>query len=174
MMVLQSIEQACRQLGLQFSIRWRHLMLNGFNKPRYDCCWCKSDYHIVPRFRSFELQKFVTTKVFLATYFGLTAETFPGDFGPYWVIDNTPMSDEQTFLPLVLLFQKMRDNGKTKFLHIQASTTNATISTALINVGVFQAWKLYPEIMALVHQWGEWNDEGGESSRSSFGGSTGL
>jgi len=167
MMVLQSIEQACRQLGLQFSsslatsdAEWiqqtQSMIAAGAKAIIYNC----PSVSIIP-----ELAKICNdNKVFLATYFGLTAETFPGDFGPYWVIDNTPMSDEQTFLPLVLLFQKMRENGKTKFLHIQASKTNATISTALINLGVFQAWKLYPEILALGHQWGEWNFEGGRKA----------
>ncbi|NLJ38981.1 MAG: sugar ABC transporter substrate-binding protein, partial [Candidatus Atribacteria bacterium] len=135
MMVYQSIEQACRQLGLQFKgvlatsdAEWiqqtQSLIASGAKALIFNC----PSVSVIP-----ELARICNeNKVFLATYFGITAETFPGDFGPYWVIDNTPMSDEQTFLPLVLLFQKMRENGKTKFLHIQASKTNATISTALI------------------------------------------
>ena len=47
-------------------------------------------------------------KVFIATYFGYTGDIMPGDFGPYWVIDNTPFSDEQTFIPLTCLMEKMK------------------------------------------------------------------
>lgn len=51
--------------------------------------------------------------VHMATLFGITGEVFPGDFGPYWVVDNTPLSDLQTYFPLMVLFEKMEQNGKT-------------------------------------------------------------
>jgi ribose transport system substrate-binding protein len=79
-------------------------------------------------------------------------------------VDNTPLSDEQTYLPLMILMEKMKETGKTNLLHIQASKTAATVSTVYINLGVFQAWKNYPEIQLLGHQYGEWNYEGGSAA----------
>lgn len=167
MMVYQAIEQACGQLGLKFKgmlaqsdAEWiqqvQSLIAAGAKAIILNC----PPASVMP-----EVAKICNeNRVFLATYFGITGDIFPGDFGPYWVVDNTPLSDEQTFLPLVLLFQKMRENGKTKLLHIQASKMNATISTAYINLGVFQAWKLYPEMQVLGHQFGEWNYEGGRKA----------
>jgi len=89
---------------------------------------------------------------------------FPGDLGPRWVIDNTPLSDEQTFLPLMLLFEKMRRDGKKKLLHHQAHKTAATCSTVYINLGIYQAWRFYPEMEVLGHQYGNWNFEGGRKA----------
>ena len=167
MMVYQSIEQACKQLGLQSKgilaqsdAEWiqqtQSLIAAGAKAIIYNC----PNVSIIP-----ELAKICNeNKVFMATYFGITGEVYPGDFGPYWVIDNTPLADEQTFFPLVILLQKMKENDRTKLLHIQASKTNATISTALINLGVYQAWKLYPEMQVLGHQYGEWNYEGGRKA----------
>ncbi len=100
----------------------------------------------------------------MLTHFGYTGDMFPGDLGPRWVVDNTPLSDEQTYLPLMLLFEKMRENGKTKVLVHQASKVAATVSTVYINLGVFQAWKEYPEMQILGHQYGEWNYEGGRKA----------
>jgi ribose transport system substrate-binding protein len=102
--------------------------------------------------------------VFMATFFGYTGEMYPGDLGPRWVIDNTPLSDEQTFFPLMILFEKMRQNGKTKLLHHQAHKTVATVSTVYINLGVFMAWSFYPEMQLLGHQYGEWWYEGGRKA----------
>ncbi len=167
MMVYQAIEQACKQLGLKYKSAlaesdagWieqvQSMIASGAKAIILNC----PSVSVMP-----ELAKICNeNKVFLGTYFGYTGEVFPGDFGPYWVVDNTPLSDEQTFLPLVPLFQKMRENGKTKLLHIQASKVNATISTAYINLGVFQAWKMYPEMQVLGHQFGEWNYEGGRKA----------
>lgn len=167
MMVYQSIEQACEQLGLKFKgalatsdAEWiqqtQSLIAAGAKAIIYNC----PNVSVIP-----ELARICNeNKVFMATYFGYTGEIFPGDFGPYWVIDNTPLSDEQTYFPLVLLMEKMKENGRTKLLHIQASKTNATISTAYINLGVFMAWKNYPEITLLGHQFGEWNYEGGRKA----------
>jgi len=103
-------------------------------------------------------------KVFISTNFGYTGDVFPGDYGPYWVVDNTPMSAEQTYPPLTLLMEKMRQNGKTKLLHHQASKTAATVSTVYINLGVFMAWKNYPEMQLLGHQYGNWGYEGGRKA----------
>jgi ribose transport system substrate-binding protein len=167
MMVYQSIEQACRQLGLKFKgalaqsdAEWiqqtQSLIAAGAKAIIYNC----PSVSVIP-----ELAKICNeNKVFMATYFGYTGEIFPGDFGPYWVLDNTPLSDEQTYFPLTILLQKMKENGRTKLLHIQASKTNATISTAYINLGVYMAWKNYPEILLLGHQFGEWNYEGGRKA----------
>jgi len=102
--------------------------------------------------------------VFLTTHFGYTGDVFPGDYGPRWVVDNTPLSDEQTYPPLMLLMEKMRQNKKTKLLHHQSSKTAATVSTVYINLGVFMAWKKYPEIQLLGHQYGEWGYEGGRKA----------
>lgn len=103
-------------------------------------------------------------KVFLSTNFGYTGDVFPGDYGPRWVVDNTPLSAEQTYPPLTLLMEKMRQNGRTKLLHHQASKTAATVSTVYINLGVFMAWKNYPEMILLGHQYGEWGYEGGRKA----------
>jgi ABC-type sugar transport system substrate-binding protein len=103
-------------------------------------------------------------KVYLSTNFGYTGDVFPGDYGPRWVIDNTPLSAEQTYPPLTLLMEKMRQNGRTKLLHHQASKTAATVSTVYINLGVFMAWKNYPEMQLLGHQYGEWGYEGGRKA----------
>jgi hypothetical protein len=90
--------------------------------------------------------------VFLATYFGYTGDILPGDFGPYWVVDNTPFSDEQTFIPLTMLMQKMRDAKKTKLLIHQASKSAATVSTVYINLGIYQALQNYPEMKLMGFQ----------------------
>jgi ABC-type sugar transport system substrate-binding protein len=103
-------------------------------------------------------------RVFLSSNFGYTGDVFPGDYGPYWVVDNTPLSAEQTYPPLTLLMEKMRQNGKTKLLHHQAHKTAATVSTVYINLGVFMAWQNYPEMQLLGHQYGEWGYEGGRKA----------
>lgn len=167
MMVYQAIEQACNQMGLTFKgalagsdagwIEQTHSMIAAGAKAIIYNCPAVS---VIP-----ELAKICNeNKVHMATLFGVTGDIFPGDYGPYWVIDNTPLSDQQTYLPLVPLFEKMKQNGKTKLLHIQASKTNATISTAYINLGVFQAWREYPEMKVLGHQFGEWDYEGGRKA----------
>jgi hypothetical protein len=102
--------------------------------------------------------------VFLATYFGYTADILPCDLGPYWVIDNTPFSDEQTFIPLTCLMQKMKDAGKTKLLIHQASKSAATVSTVYINLGVYQALQNYPEMKLSGFQYGEWGFEPGRAA----------
>lgn len=167
MMVYQATEQAARQLGLRFlgavaqtDAAWiqqtQSMIAAGAKIITYNC----PSVSIIPQLARLCNEN----KVFMGTYFGYTGDFFPGDFGPYWVVDNTPLSDLQTFFPLAMLFQKMKENGKKKLLHIQASKTNATISTAYINLGVFQAWRRYPEMMVLGHQWGEWNYEGGRAA----------
>lgn len=167
MMVYQAIEQACKQMGLKFKgalaesdaawIEQTQSMIAAGAKAIIMNCPSVS---VIP-----ELAKICDkNKVYMATFFGYTGEVFPGDFGPYWVIDNTPLSDAQTYLPLVPLFEKMRQDGKTKLLHIQASKQNATISTANINLGVFQAWRQYPEMQVLGHQFGEWDYENGRKA----------
>lgn len=167
MMYYQADEQACKQLGLTFigavadtDAAWiettESMIASGakaliFNVP---------SMAIMP-----EVTRICNeNNVFLATSFGYTGDVFPGDLGPRWVIDNTPLSDEQTYLPLMLLLEKMRQNGRTKLLHHQASRTAATVSTVYINLGVFQAWKNYPEMELLGHQYGEWNFEGGRQA----------
>jgi|SRR5690554_3680994 len=163
-MVYQSIEQACRQMGLEFrgvlaetDPDWiqqtESMIAAGAKAIIYNC----PSVSVIPQLAEICNQH----EVHMATLFGYTGEVFPGDYGPYWVIDNTPLSDMQTFFPLVLLFEKMQQEGKNKFLHIQASRTNATISTALINLGVYQALQRYPEMQVLGHQYGEWDYENG-------------
>ena len=114
MMVLQSIEQACRQLGLQFSsslatsdAEWiqqtQSMIAAGAKAIIYNC----PSVSIIPSW-----QKYVTIIRCLATYFGLTAETF------LVILDHTGLLTIHPCLmnklsSLVLLFQKMRDNGKT-------------------------------------------------------------
>ena len=167
MMVLQANKQAAEQLGLKFQsalatsdAEWieltQSMIASGAKALTMNC----PSMTAMP-----EIARICNeNKVFLATYFGYTADIFPGDFGPYWVVDNTPMSDEQTFYPLMVLMEKMKQNGKTKLLHHQASKTAATVSTVYINLGVYQAWKHYPEIQLLGHQYGEWGYEGGRAA----------
>ncbi len=167
MMCYQACEQACRQLNLDFAgavaetdAAWlettESMIAAGAKAIVYNC----PSAAILA-----ELARICNeNNVFMATHFGYTGDMFPGDLGPRWVVDNTPLSDEQTFLPLMLLFEKMRQNGKTKLLHHQAHKTAATCSTVYINLGVFQAWKFYPEMQVLGHQYGNWNFEGGRAA----------
>ncbi len=167
MMCYQACEQACRQLNLKFAgavaesdPAWiettESMIAAGAKAIVYNC----PSAAVLS-----ELTKICNKhNVFMATHFGYTGEMFPGDLGPRWVIDNTPLSDEQTFLPLMLLFEKMKRNGKTKLLHHQAHKMAATCSTVYINLGVYQAWSFYPEIKVLGHQYGNWNFEGGRKA----------
>jgi ribose transport system substrate-binding protein len=167
MMVYQADEQACKQLGLRFigalassDEEWititESMIAAGAKAIIMNC----PSVAVMP-----ELARICNeNNVFLLTHFGYTGDMFPGDLGPRWVVDNTPLSDEQTYLPLMLLFEKMRENGKTKVLVHQASKVAATVSTVYINLGVFQAWKEYPEMQILGHQYGEWNYEGGRKA----------
>ncbi len=167
MICWQAVEQACRQLGLDFigavaetDAAWiettENMIAAGAKAIIYNC----PSAAVMP-----ELTRICNeNRVFMATFFGYTGDFLPGDLGPYWVLDNTPLSDEQTYFPLMILFEKMKQNGKTKLLHHQASKTVATVSTVYINLGVFMAWKHYPEIQVLGHQYGEWTYEGGRKA----------
>lgn len=167
MMVLQANKQAAEQLGLKFQsalatsdAEWieitQSMIASGAKAITLNCPSMSALPEIV---RIAE-----ENNVFIATSFGYTGDLFPGDLGPRWVVDNTPLSDEQTYLPLMILMEKMTQDGKTKLLHHQASKTAATVSTVYINLGVFQAWKNYPEIELLGHQYGEWGYEGGRAA----------
>ena len=167
MMVLQANEQAAEQLGLTFmsavastDAEWiekaESMMASGAKAITLNC----PSLSAMPEIARIAEEN----HVFIGTYFGYTGEMFPGDLGPYWVVDHTPLSDEQTYLPLMILMEKMTSEGKTKLLHHQASKTAATVSTVYINLGVFQAWKNYPEIELLGHQYGEWGYEGGRTA----------
>lgn len=167
MMCYQASEQACKQLGLTFAgavadsdPAWiqttESMIAAGAKAIIYNC----PSASIMP-----ELTKICNEhNVFMGTHFGYTGDMFPGDLGPRWVLDNTPLSDEQTFLPLMLLFEKMKRDGKTKVLHHQAHKTAATCSTVYINLGVFQAWSYYPNIQVLGHQYGNWDFAGGRAA----------
>ncbi|MFB0535363.1 MAG: sugar ABC transporter substrate-binding protein, partial [Anaerolineae bacterium] len=167
MMCYQACEQACRQLDLGFmgavaesDPAWiettESMIAAGAKAIVYNCPSAAT----LP-----ELTRICNeNNVFMATHFGYTGDMFPGDLGPRWVVDNTPLSDEQTFLPLMLLFEKMKRDGKTKVLHHQAHKTAATCSTVYINLGVYQAWSFYPEIEVLGHQYGNWAFEGGREA----------
>ena len=167
MMCYQVSEQACRQLGLKFMgavaesdpawIETTESMIAAGAKAIIMNCPSAA---VLAELASICNEN----NVFMATHFGYTGDMFPGDLGPRWVIDNTPLSDEQTFLPLMLLFERMRQNGKTKLLHHQAHKTAATCSTVYINLGIYQAWKFYPEMEVLGHQYGEWAYEGGRKA----------
>ena len=73
------------------------------------------------------------------------------------------MSDEQTFLPLSAVIPKMKitakQNSSTYKPAHQCNHFNCSHQFRSVS-----AWKLYPEIMALGHQWGEWNYEGGRKA----------
>lgn len=167
MMCYQAAEQACKQLGLRFmgavaesDAAWiettESMIAAGAKAIIYNC----PSAAVMP-----ELARICNeNNVFIGTHFGYTGDMFPGDLGPRWVLDNTPLSDEQTYLPMMLQFQKMRQDGKTKLLHHQAHKTAATCSTVYINLGVFMAWKNYPEMQVLGHQYGDWGYEGGRKA----------
>jgi ABC-type sugar transport system substrate-binding protein len=163
----QAHEQACKQLGLEFigaiadtDAAWIETTESMITAGAKALVFNVPPMAVMPEITNICNEN----NVFLATSFGYTGDVFPGDMGPRWVVDNTPLSDEQTFLPLMLLLEKMRQNGKTKLLHHQASKTAATVSTVYINLGVFQAWKYYPEMELLGHQYGEWGFEGGREA----------
>jgi len=163
----QSQQQAAEQLGLNFigavaqtPSAWLETVESMIAKGAKAIHLNVPPMAVMP-----ELAKICNeNNVFLSTNFGFTGDVFPGDYGPRWVIDNTPMSAEQTYPPLTLLMEKMRQNGKTKLLHHQASKTDATVSTVYINLGVFMAWKNYPEMQLLGHQYGNWGYEPGREA----------
>jgi ABC-type sugar transport system substrate-binding protein len=167
MMVLQANKQAAEQLGLQFQsalatsdAEWIELtesmIAAGAKAITYNCPSLTAMPEII-RIAD-------ENDVFIATYFGYSGEMFPGDLGPRWVVDNTPFSDEQTYLPVTILMEKMHENGKTNLLVHQASKTAATVSTVLINLGVYMAWQNYPDIQLMGFQYGEWGYEGGRAA----------
>jgi ABC-type sugar transport system substrate-binding protein len=163
----QAHEQACKQLGLEFigaiadtDAAWIETTESMISAGAKALVFNVPPTAVLPEITNICNEN----NVFLATSFGYTGDVFPGDLGPRWVVDNTPLSDEQTFLPLMLLMEKMRQNGRTKLLHHQSSKTAATVSTVYINLGVFQAWKYYPEMELLGHQYGEWGFEGGRAA----------
>jgi len=170
MMCWQVTEQASKQLGLGFvgavaesDPAWiettESMIAAGAKGIIYNC----PSAAVLP-----ELSKVCNeNNVFMATIWGYTGDMFPGDFGPRWVVDNSALGDEQTYLPLTLLFQEMREDGKTKLLHHQAHKTVATGVSSAIQLGVFQAWKNYPEMEVLGHQYGEWAYEGGRAAAES-------
>jgi ABC-type sugar transport system substrate-binding protein len=166
-MYYQAHEQACKQLGVEFlgavadsSAAWIETTESFIASGAKALVFNVPDMSVMPEITDICNEN----NVFLATSFGYTGDLFPGDLGPRWVIDNTPLSDEQTYLPLMLLLEKMQQNGKTKLLHHQSSKTAATVSTVYINLGVYQAWKNYPEMELLGHQYGEWGFEGGRAA----------
>jgi len=167
MMVYQANEQAAKQLGLEFigavatsDEEWISITESMIASGAKAITMNVPSIAVLP-----EIAKIANdNNVFILTHFGYTQDVLPGDLGPRWVVDNTPLSDEQTYLPLMLLFEKMKQNGKTKLLHHQSSKVAATVSTVYINLGVFQAWKEYPEIEVLGHQYGEWHYEGGRKA----------
>ena len=163
----QSSQQAVEQLGCTFhgavastESEWIETLESMIAKG------CKAVHLNVPTMAVMpELCRIANeNRVFLSSNFGYTGDVFPGDYGPYWVVDNTPLSAEQTYPPLTLLMEKMRQNGRTKLLHHQAHKTAATVSTVYINLGVYMAWQNYPEMQVLGHQYGEWGYEGGRKA----------
>jgi ribose transport system substrate-binding protein len=57
--------------------------------------------------------------------------------------------------------EKMEQAGKSKIYIQQGSKSAATISTVLINLGVFQALQNYPKMQLMGFQYGEYGYEGG-------------
>lgn len=167
MMVQQATKQACEQMGLQFQsalattdAEWIELtesmIAAGAKAITYNCPSLTALPEVIRIANE--------NDVFIATYFGYSGDMFPGDLGPRWVIDNTPFSDEQTYLPVTILMEKMHENGKTNLLIHQASKTAATVSTVLINLGAYMAWQNYPDIQLMGFQYGEWGYEGGRAA----------
>lgn len=167
MMVYQANKQAAEQLGLKFmgavaksDAEWIEITESMI------AAGAKAITMNVPSMAALpEIVRIAEeNNVFIATHFGYTGELFPGDLGPRWVVDNTPLSDEQTFLPLMVLMEKMEQNNKTNLLIHQASKVGATVSTVYINLGVIQAWRNYPHIKLMGFQYGEWGFEGGRAA----------
>ncbi len=166
-MVYQAIEQACNQMGLKFrgavaksQAEWAEITESMIAAGAKAIIYNVPDMSVMKQVAEIANQN----NVFIATYFGYTGDIMPGDFGPRWVIDNTPFSDEQTFIPLTCLFQKMKDAGKTKMLIHQASKSAATVSTVYINLGIYQALQKFPEMKLMGFQYGEWGFEGGRAA----------
>ncbi len=166
-MVYQAVEQAAKQMGLKFrgavastESDWIELTESMI------AAGAKAIVYNVPNMAVMKQVADIANqnKVFIATYFGYTGDILPGDYGPYWVIDNTPFSDEQTFIPLTLLMQKMKEAGKNKLLIHQASKSAATVSTVYINLGIYQALQKYPEMKLSGFQYGEWGFEPGRAA----------
>ncbi|MFW6139347.1 MAG: substrate-binding domain-containing protein [Spirochaetota bacterium] len=163
----QAQKQACEQLGLNFmgAVADTESAWIGTTESMIAKGAKALHYNVPPMSVMPELVRICNeNNVYLSTHFGYTGDVFPGDYGPRWVVDNTPLSDEQTYFPLMLLMEKMKQDGRTKLLHHQASKTAATVSTVYINLGVFMAWKNYPEMKLLGHQYGEWGYEGGRKA----------
>jgi len=167
MIVYQAIEQATRQFGLDFmgavahsDADWIEITESMIAAGAKAIIYNLPSMAVMPELAAIANEN----DVFIATMFGYTGDIMPGDFGPRWVIDNTPLSDAQTFFPLVLLMEKMRQDGRTKLLIHQASRSAATVSTVYINLGIFQALQRYPEMELMGFQYGEWNFEGGRAA----------
>lgn len=167
MMVYQAIEQAAGQMGLEFmgavantDADWIEITESMIAAGAKAIIYNVPSMAVMPELAEIANEN----NVFIATLFGYTGDIMPGDFGPYWVIDNTPLSDEQTFIPLMLMFEQMRQDGRTKVLIHQASRSAATVSTVYINLGIFQALQYYPEMELLGFQYGEWGFEGGRAA----------
>ena len=166
-MVYQAVEQAAKQMGLKFrgavastESDWIELTESMI------AAGAKAIVYNVPNMAVMKQVAEIANqnKVFIATYFGYTGDIMPGDYGPYWVIDNTPFSDEQTYIPLTLLMQKMKNAGKNKVLIHQASKSAATVSTVYINLGIYQALQKFPEMKLSGFQYGEWGFEPGRAA----------
>ncbi|MEC9490575.1 MAG: substrate-binding domain-containing protein [Halanaerobiales bacterium] len=164
MMMFQSTEQAAEQLGLKFKgvvahsdAEWiqltKSMIASGAKAITYNC----PSLNVVP-----ELARICEENdVFMLTNFGITGEMLPGDYGPRWVVDNSPQADEQAYFPLMLLFEKMSQDGKTRVYHQQGSKSSATVAQVQINLATLMAWSQYPELKMYGHQYGEWNFEDG-------------
>lgn len=166
-MVYQAIEQAAKQLGLKFmgavastDADWIEITESMIASGAKAIIYNVPSVAVMPQIAQIANEN----NVFIATMFGYTGDIMPGDYGPRWVIDNTPFSDEQTFIPVTLLMEKMRQNGRTKLLIHQASKSAATVSTVYINLGIYQALQKYPEIKLMGFQYGEWGFEGGRAA----------
>lgn len=166
-MVYQAIEQAAKQMGLTFKGAVASTESDWIEiEESMIAAGAKIIICNVPNMAVMKQMCEIANQnnVYLATYFGYTADIFPGDFGPRWVIDNTPFSDEQTYIPLTLLMQKMKDARKNKLLIHQASKSAATVSTVYINLGIFQALQRFPEMKLFGFQYGEWGYEPGRAA----------
>lgn len=166
-MVYQAIEQAAKQLGLRFmgavantDADWIEITESMIASGAKAIIYNVPSVAVMPQIAQIANEN----NVFIATMFGYTGNIMPGDYGPRWVIDNTPFSDEQTFVPVTLLMEKMRQNNKTKLLIHQASKSAATVSTVYINLGIYQALQNYPEMRLMGFQYGEWGFEGGRAA----------
>lgn len=166
-MTYQSIQQAAEQMGLTFQGQvaetqsdWIEITESMIASGAKIIIYNVPPVSIMPELAQIAEEN----DVYLGTYFGYNGEIMPGDAGPRWVVDNTPLSAIQTYMPITLLFEKMTQDNRNRVLIHQASNSAATVSQVFIGLGIFQALQNYPNLNLTGFQYGEWGFEGGRAA----------